>query len=113
MLYPRNTKSDLLQSIQHSPVVLIAGARQVGKSTLAKGLFPETERPSYPTLDDISALSLARSAAKTFQQGLDDGVIIDEVQPAPELFLAIKEAVFASRKAGRSNLVTRQNQNCL
>jgi len=68
--------------------VLIVGAHQVGKSTLAKGLFPETERPSYPTLDDTSALSLARSAAKTFQQGLDDGVIIDEVQPAPELFLA-------------------------
>jgi predicted AAA+ superfamily ATPase len=101
MLYPRNTKSDLLESIQHSPVVLIVGARQVGKSTLAKGLFPETERPSYVTLDDISALSLARSSAKTFLQGLDDSVIIDEVQRAPELFLAIKESVDASRKAGR------------
>jgi hypothetical protein len=93
--------------------VPIVGARQVGKSTLAKGLFPETERPSYVTLDDISALSLARSSAKTFQQGLDDSVIIDEVQRAPELFLASKEAVAACRKAGRSSLVTRQNQNCL
>lgn len=101
MLYPRNSKSDLLQSVRHSPVALIVGARQVGKSTLARGLFPQTERPSYITLDDISALSLARSSAKTFLQGLDDSVIIDEVQRAPELFLAIKESVDSSRKAGR------------
>jgi hypothetical protein len=101
MLRPRNLKIELLESVQHSPVVLIVGARQTGKSTLAKGLFEPANRPGYVTLDDLSSLGQAKSSPKTFLQGLQDRVIIDEVQRAPELFLSIKEAVDNRRKPGR------------
>ena len=101
MLYPRNLKNELLDSVQHSPVLLINGARQTGKSTLAKGLFAAKSRPGYITLDDIATLDLAKSSPKTFLQGLDKRIIIDEVQRAPELFLSIKESIDNNRQAGR------------
>jgi uncharacterized protein len=109
MLRPRNLKVELLESVQHSPVALIVGARQTGKSTLAKGLFEPANRPGYITLDDISALGLAKSSPRAFLLGLDDRVIIDEVQRAPELFLSIKESVDNRRKPGRYILTGSSN----
>jgi predicted AAA+ superfamily ATPase len=109
MLYPRNIKIELLESVQNSPVLLITGARQTGKSTLAQGLFKSTSRPSYITLDDITSLGLAKTSPKMFLQGLDERVIIDEVQRAPELFLSIKEAVDKKRQAGNYILTGSSN----
>lgn len=101
MLFPRNLTPELLESTRDSPVVLINGARQTGKSTLAKGMFAEEKRPQFISLDDISTLGLAKSSPKNFIQSLSSFVIIDEVQRAPELFLSIKEDVDKSRKSRR------------
>jgi len=101
MLFPRNLIQDLLESARHSPVILINGARQTGKSTLAKGLFPERNRPQYITLDDMATAGLAKTSPKSFLQGLRERVIIDEIQRAHELFLPIKESVDNNRKPGR------------
>ncbi len=101
MLFPRNLQTDLLEATKVTPVVLINGARQTGKSTLATGMFPPQKRPRYISLDDIATLGLAKSSPKNFIQVMDGPVIIDEIQRAPELFLPIKESVDKLRKPGR------------
>jgi predicted AAA+ superfamily ATPase len=91
----------VLTSLKDSPVVFIHGARQTGKSTLAKSLSEHGFTSRYLTLDDAVTLSAAQADPQGFVAGLDSPVIIDEVQRAPGLALAIKAAVDADRKPGR------------
>jgi predicted AAA+ superfamily ATPase len=90
----------VLASLKDSPVVFIQGARQTGKSTLAKSLAGHGFPSKYLTLDDAVTLSAAQADPQGFVAGLDSPVIIDEVQRAPSLALAIKGAVDADRKPG-------------
>lgn len=100
-LLKRHLQSALLASLADSPVVFIQGARQVGKSTLARSLANHGFARRYLTLDDAVALSAARADPQGFIAGIDSPVIIDEVQRAPGLALAIKAAVDADRTPGR------------
>lgn len=109
MLFPRNLQTDLLEATKVTPVVLINGARQTGKSTLATGMFPLHDRPRYISLDDIATLGLAKTSPKSFIQSLTSPVIIDEIQRAPELFLPIKESIDKLRKPGRYMLTGSAN----
>lgn len=96
----RNLTGPLLEALSDTPVVLLNGARQVGKSTLAQSLL-EDHPARYFTLDDATvAAAIARDPAG-FLAGLDGPVILDEVQRAPELFLAIKSSVDRDRRPGR------------
>ncbi|MDK1376400.1 MULTISPECIES: ATP-binding protein [unclassified Sinorhizobium] len=79
-------------------VVLIAGPRQAGKTTLARQ-FSGSDR-AYVTLDDAGALNAAKTDPVGFIRGLNRAVI-DEVQRAPELILAIKESVDRQDAPGR------------
>ena len=54
----RHLTEQLLQALEDTPAVLINGARQTGKSTLAEHLVPGTRR--YATLDDLDVLDAAR-----------------------------------------------------
>jgi predicted AAA+ superfamily ATPase len=100
-MIPRNAVRLLLAALKDSPVVLLHGARQTGKSTLVRHVAG-TVRPSrYITLDDATTLSAAREDPAAFLAGIDGPVAIDEVQRAPELFLAIKAEVDRKRTAGR------------
>ncbi len=99
-MWRRNLTSDLAAALGDSPVVLINGARQVGKSTLARELVDPGER-GYFTLDDATVLSAAASAPLSFLEQSVGRVVIDEVQRAPELFLAIKKLVDEDRRPGR------------
>ena len=94
----RLIRSPLLEALSDTPVVLIHGPRQSGKSTLGQSL--EAGR-TYVTLDDPIALSLARRDPKAFLEAFPAPVMIDEVQRAPELFLAIKLNVDRDRKPGK------------
>jgi predicted AAA+ superfamily ATPase len=80
------------------PVVVVTGARQTGKSTLARELGG-TDRV-YLTLDDLSVMDQAEAAP---DQLLERGarITLDEVQRAPNVLLAIKRAVDAQRVPGR------------
>jgi len=80
---------------------LLNGARQTGKSTLVQSLADHGYPARYVTLDEATALAAATSAPAGFLAGLDGPIILDEVQRAPELFLAIKAEVDRSRRAGR------------
>lgn len=95
---PRLIRNRVLEALTDTPVVCLLGPRQVGKSTLAKHLEPER---TYISLDDSSLLQAAKLDAHGFIESLPERVIIDEVQRAPELLLAIKSEVDRNRQAGR------------
>lgn len=80
-------------------VVLLTGARQVGKSTLMKEL-KEDDR-EYITLDDLVVRGLAKNDPKLFLMSHPGKIIIDEVQYAPELFPYIKMEVDKTNEKGR------------
>jgi hypothetical protein len=78
--------------------VLLNGARQTGKSTLADSLSGQGRR--YFTLDDHVTLAAVKNDPAGFIAGVGGPVTLDEVQRAPELFLAIKAAVDRNRQSG-------------
>ena len=99
-MYQRNIELELHAAIADTPVVLLNGARQTGKSTLARG-FAQARSIPYITLDDATQLAAASSDAQGFLAGLGDRAVIDEVQKAPGLFPAIKMSVDRNRRPGR------------
>ena len=70
-------------------VVLVTGARQVGKTTMLKHLS-ENENRTYVSMDDTDVRALAKTDPKMFFMRFKPPIIIDEVQYAPELFPYIK-----------------------
>lgn len=81
-----------------TPVVAINGPRQSGKTTLVKTIITSEWR--YLTLDDQTVLEAASSNPVGFVRDLDKAVI-DEIQRAPALMLALKQSIDADRRPGR------------
>jgi predicted AAA+ superfamily ATPase len=96
----RNVTDDLRDSLGDTPVILVIGARQVGKSTLVQSLGIENYQSNYLTFDDLTILSAAKANPKAFIESVEKPVIFDEVQRVPEIFLPIKEIVDQKREAG-------------
>lgn len=97
----RNITLNLLDALADTPVVLLNGARQTGKSTLVKAVISGKHPARYVTLDNVSTLSAVRHDAAGFLAGTVGPVVIDEIQRAPELFMAIKSDVDSNRRPGR------------
>ncbi len=97
----RNITPKLLDALHESPVTLLVGARQTGKSTLAEWIAREHHKALYITLDDATMLAAVKNDPSGFLHGFEENLIIDEVQRAPELFLAIKSVVDRKRTPGR------------
>ena len=100
-MYIRNAAKALRAALADSPVVFLNGARQVGKSTLVQWLLENGHPARYLTLDDAGVLSAASNDPAGFLAGLQGKVVLDEVQRAPALFLAIKREVDRHREPGR------------
>jgi uncharacterized protein len=100
-MYPRNLASEIAVAFRDTPVIFLNGARQTGKTTLARQIRLAGKPLQYLTLDDESVLAATRNSASGFIAGLDGPAILDEVQRAPDLFLAIKAAVDRARRPGR------------
>ena len=99
MYVPRTLEPFIIQAGEQFPVVLLTGARQVGKTTLLRRLS-QGERV-YVTLDDPLILSLARTDPALFMQRFPPPVLIDEIQYATELLPHIK---MAADRAGQPGL---------
>ena len=99
MYVPRTLEPFVTRAAQQFPVVLLTGARQVGKTTLLRHLS-QGER-TYVTLDDPLVLSLAKTDPALFLQRFPPPVLIDEIQYATELLPYIK---MAADRAGQPGL---------
>ena len=97
-MYPRFVERRAEEALADTPVVLIVGPRRAGKTTLARKMAEEGR--TYITLDDRTVLDAALSDPNGFIRGLDRA-IIDEIQRAPDVLLAIKRSVDEDRRPGR------------
>ena len=97
-LYPRFVQARIAEALADTPVVLVAGPRQAGKTTLVRQMAEQGMR--YLTLDDELTLLSAREDPVGMIRSLDCAVI-DEIQRAPQLLLAIKKSVDEDRRPGR------------
>lgn len=97
-LFPRLIQTRLAEAMADTPVVLLAGPRQAGKTTLVRQVADKGLH--YLTLDDELTLLSATADPVGMIRHLDRAVI-DEIQRAPGLLLAIKKSVDEDRRAGR------------
>src|SRR3990167_3151455 len=89
-LYPRFIEQRVQQALEDTPVVLLNGPRQAGKTTLIRQLADDKRQ--YLTLDEETVRLAAQQDPVGLIRSLDY-VMIDEIQRAPELLLAIKKSV--------------------
>lgn len=89
MYIERRIESVIEKTVKTFKIVLLTGARQVGKSTTLNHLYKDREY-EYVTLDDFNELKIARNDPKAFFLNHPGKVIIDEIQYAPELFRELK-----------------------
>lgn len=99
-IIPRQIGDRLREALAASPVVLLHGPRQCGKTTLARTIGEEDGR-RYITLDDDAVRAAVEADPAGFVLDLGGPVTIDEVQRAPGLFLAIKRVVDRRRQPGQ------------
>lgn len=97
----RHITSQIQASLEHFPAVLLVGARQAGKSTVAELLVREGLLQSYYTLDDYSTLQAMQASPDDFLSTLTESVAIDEIQRVPDLMRALKKSIDQNRQEGR------------
>lgn len=91
-IYRERWLTPLLQSaIEDHPVIVLTGARQVGKSTLLLNAEP-FRNWRFRTLDDFDTLEQATSNPESLWVGTNQ-IVLDEVQKAPQLLAAVKKTV--------------------
>jgi len=96
----RNSKAGLDEALEDTPVVVVVGPRQAGKSTLAS-LVAEERGARYVTLDDDAPREAASDDPAGFIESSSLPLCIDEFQKAPGLLPAIKAKVDRARAGGR------------
>jgi uncharacterized protein len=102
--------SRLLAASEHFKIILLLGARQVGKSTLLKHLFPEMKMIVFDPIQDFYE---ARKDPDRFLDLFPPPLILDEVQFVPELLSALKRRVDQSDRMGFYYLTGSQNFSVL
>lgn len=111
MIYKkRHIEGKLREYSKYFKVILVTGARQVGKSTLLKHVFPELKTIVFDPLQDIYG---ARKDPDLFLDNFPAPVVLDEIQYAPELLSAIKRRVDLTDKKGLYFLTGSQNLSML
>lgn len=100
VLHPRFVLPRLTEALADTPVVLVHGPRQCGKTTLARTVA-EKAGYGYASFDDDVLRASAQTDPAGFVAGLPQKAVLDEVQRVPELFTALKAAVDRDRQAGR------------
>ncbi len=93
----RTVKKHVLRLAKQYPVVTITGPRQSGKTTLCQALFP---KKPYVSLENPDNRRLAVKDPKQFLADFPDGLVLDEIQKAPELLSYIQGIVDEQQKEG-------------
>ena len=97
-MYPRFMEKRIREALEDTRVVLVCGPRQSGKTTLVRQIAGNDV--PFISLDDQTTLNAAENDPVGFIRGYDK-LVIDEIQRAPELILAIKAAVDEDPRPGR------------
>ena len=101
-MFRRNITDSIIEALVDTPVILVNGARQTGKSTLCSKIVAEGAfEGNFVTMDDPATLLAAQKDPLGFLKDLGEHAIIDEVQRTPELFLPLKKLVDEDRKGVR------------
>lgn len=100
-LFERRIRPAIVDALQDSRIVLVSGARQVGKTTLSTKIAATDHPMRSLTLDDAPTREAALRDPAGFVAGLDTPVLIDEIQHAPDLLLEIKKTVDRDTTPGR------------
>ncbi|MGN0673736.1 MAG: ATP-binding protein [Anaerovoracaceae bacterium] len=108
----RSLERKFLKMSEVFKVVMVTGARQVGKSTMLKHLAKDSGRV-YVSMDDADLRELANRDPKLFFQMYQPPVLIDEVQKAPALFEEIKIMCDSSDERGRFWLTGSQSKRLM
>ena len=90
MYYHRQLERKIIEVSKEYACITLYGARQTGKSTMIRNLFPEYE---YVTMDSSKERILANDDPDLFLSAHDMPLIIDEIQKAPRLMESIKERI--------------------
>ncbi len=108
----RHIRPTVVEALREARAVCLLGARQAGKSTLARAIAGREHPARYLTLDDEATRRSALDDPTGFIAGVVGSAVIDEVQRAPDLMLAIKERLDTNNErgqfllAGSANLLT-------
>lgn len=94
----REIRHEILTAASEYPALTILGPRQSGKTTLAKRCFPEH---TYVSLEDPDTRELAKQDPRGFLKNDGEGMIIDEIQRAPELLSYLQGRIDADLQPGR------------
>ena len=106
-MYPRHAAHHLQSLFAAFPVVVVTGARQVGKTTLLKQVFPALD---YVVFDASLDVEQARREPELFLKNHPAPLIWDEIQFAPELVASIKRTVDANHAKPGQFLLTGSQQ---
>lgn len=97
----RHLRPHVVEALADTRVVVLLGARQVGKSTLAQEIAMHDHPAGVVTLDDRATRGAAERDPTGFIADLGTPVVIDEVQRVPDVLLAIKQRVDADTRPGQ------------
>lgn len=100
-LVHRFARGLLQETLADTPVTVVQGARQVGKSTLARQLVAQSPDAAFVSLDAEGVYNAAKADPETFVRQQSRLLVFDEVQRVPSLLRAIKDAVDEDRRPGR------------
>ena len=101
-MYSRHIAPVVAEALDDTPVVVLIGARQTGKSTLCQQLLNEgLFDAQLITFDDVTILAAAQTNPLAFLRGLGQHVILDEIQRVPTLLLSIKKLIDEDRQGRR------------
>jgi predicted AAA+ superfamily ATPase len=100
-MFERKSALQIRQQLGLSPAVAILGARQIGKTTLAKQIAAEFPDSIYLDLENAQARAKLDQADVFFEANRHRLVVLDEIQNAPELFSTMRGEIDADRRPGR------------
>ncbi len=99
--YPRDTTNELFDRLSYNPAVVLLGARQVGKSTLARLAAAQTQGAVFLDLELPADRAVLANPAAFFAAHRQHLVVLDEVQTMPDLFSVLRPEIDAQRSDGR------------
>jgi uncharacterized protein len=100
-LFARHLRPHLREALAESRAVALLGARQVGKSTLVADLATSDHPARFVNLDDEATANAAQADPTGLIAGISGPAVIDEIQRAPGLLLAIKQRLDSDQSRGQ------------